>query len=322
MFYLLLAVILYNGPGSVWPQPVRSLSDEDITNQDMVLTSPEDAILWREKLYVADGRQHMVFVKDEVGQTRTLGRAGQGPGEFATPPQFLSVHQDSLVVEEMNRFKASFFDRDLQFKGSEKRRSDKWHLQDWLIRQLQLEEALGSRKMYQAIGEDCFFVDMAEPSDLGFHLSRAMIFPIEDEQLVTVTKSGVIAVYKDKCELSASLTLPLEGMAREPEVNKLGTALGKAKGYKGKAYTGGHPVIDAAAKDAQNIWLLIQDETKPQSESIQWLYFVDAEAGEILGRRTVPYAYTGLVYSEDHLILIANKNALVQVYKPSQLFSD
>lgn len=70
------------------------------------------------ELYIVDRADNCIFICDNNGRfLRTLGRKGQGPGEFLSPGKVLAA-QDSLIVLNQGNSRVDFFDLSGQFKRS------------------------------------------------------------------------------------------------------------------------------------------------------------------------------------------------------------
>ncbi len=65
------------------------------------------------RIYAIDGRECTVKVFDAEGRfLRTIGRKGQGPGEFSAPSRNIITSQDDLVVLDVGNRRLSFFEKD------------------------------------------------------------------------------------------------------------------------------------------------------------------------------------------------------------------
>jgi hypothetical protein len=65
------------------------------------------------RIYAIDGRECTVKVFDAEGRfLRTIGRKGQGPGEFSAPSRNIITPQDDLVVLDVGNRRLSFFKKE------------------------------------------------------------------------------------------------------------------------------------------------------------------------------------------------------------------
>ena len=93
--------IIHNEKGGVWGkdlkvslQLLRTLGGIDVEDENLAFNSPEDmAMDTEERIYILDSGNHRIQIFSSKGKyLRTIGRLGQGPGEFQHP---LSIDIDS-----------------------------------------------------------------------------------------------------------------------------------------------------------------------------------------------------------------------------------
>jgi len=93
--------IVHNEKGGKWGkdlkvslQLIRTLGGIDVEDENLAFHSPEDMVMdAEEKIYILDSGNHRIQIFSPKGKyLRTIGRLGQGPGEFRQP---LSIDIDS-----------------------------------------------------------------------------------------------------------------------------------------------------------------------------------------------------------------------------------
>ena len=93
--------IVHNEKGGKWGkdlkvsiQLIRTLGGIDVEDENLAFHSPEDMVMdEEEKIYILDSGNHRIQIFSPKGKyLRTIGRLGQGPGEFRQP---LSIDIDS-----------------------------------------------------------------------------------------------------------------------------------------------------------------------------------------------------------------------------------
>jgi sugar lactone lactonase YvrE len=93
--------IIHNEKGGKWGkdlkvslQLIRTLGGIDVEDENLAFHSPEDMVMdAEEKIYILDSGNHRIQIFSPKGKyLRTIGRLGQGPGEFRQP---LSIDIDS-----------------------------------------------------------------------------------------------------------------------------------------------------------------------------------------------------------------------------------
>jgi hypothetical protein len=86
--------------------------EEEYTFQDIThIYVDED-----ENIYVSDSKAGHIKVFDKNGNDlRTIGKKGQGPGEFVYPFEILVLPQGELMVNDLNQLRAHFFSLDGKF---------------------------------------------------------------------------------------------------------------------------------------------------------------------------------------------------------------
>ena len=86
--------------------------DEEFTFQDIMHLAVDDD----ENIYASDSKAAFIKVFDKSGNyLRTIGKKGQGPGEFLYPFQILIMPQGELMVNDMYQLRVHFFSLDGKF---------------------------------------------------------------------------------------------------------------------------------------------------------------------------------------------------------------
>ena len=82
----------------------------------------------RKRLYVADSKLHCVVVYDTETAIRiaTLGKRGEGPGEFNFPTGVSVARQGKIYVADTLNFRIQIFGPDLKFADSLGTKGDNW----------------------------------------------------------------------------------------------------------------------------------------------------------------------------------------------------
>jgi hypothetical protein len=77
-------------------------------------------------LFISDQRSNEIYVFDAHGKhVKTLGRYGQGPGEFITPSQ-VAFKQQYVMVRDIGNMRIQFLDESGAYKGGFKLFRDYW----------------------------------------------------------------------------------------------------------------------------------------------------------------------------------------------------
>lgn len=86
--------------------------DEEFTFQDIMHLAVDDD----ENIYASDSKAAFIKIFDKSGNyLRTIGKKGQGPGEFLYPFQILIMPQGELMVNDMYQLRVHFFSLDGKF---------------------------------------------------------------------------------------------------------------------------------------------------------------------------------------------------------------
>jgi hypothetical protein len=86
--------------------------EEGFTFQDITHIVVDDD----ENIYVSDSKAAFIKVFDKSGNyLRTIGKKGQGPGEFLYPFEILVMPQGELMVNDLNQLRVHFFSLDGKF---------------------------------------------------------------------------------------------------------------------------------------------------------------------------------------------------------------
>ena len=86
--------------------------DEGFTFQDIMHLAVDDD----ENIYASDSKAAFIKVFDKTGNyLRTIGKKGQGPGEFSYPFEILVLPQGELMVNDLYQLRVHFFSLDGKF---------------------------------------------------------------------------------------------------------------------------------------------------------------------------------------------------------------
>jgi hypothetical protein len=86
--------------------------EEGFTFQDITHLIVDDD----ENIYASDSKAAFIKVFDKSGNyLRTIGKKGQGPGEFVYPFEILVMPQGELMVNDLNQLRVHFFSLDGKF---------------------------------------------------------------------------------------------------------------------------------------------------------------------------------------------------------------
>jgi hypothetical protein len=86
--------------------------DEEFMFQDILHLAVDDD----ENIYVSDSKAAFIKVFDKSGNyLRTIGKKGQGPGEFLYPFEILIMPQGELMVNDLYQLRVHFFSLDGKF---------------------------------------------------------------------------------------------------------------------------------------------------------------------------------------------------------------
>jgi len=86
--------------------------DEEFTFQDIMHLAVDDD----ENIYASDSKAAFIKVFDKSGNyLRTIGKKGQGPGEFLYPFEILVMPQGELMVNDLYQLRVHFFSLDGKF---------------------------------------------------------------------------------------------------------------------------------------------------------------------------------------------------------------
>jgi hypothetical protein len=98
---------------AIGAEPLVDLGGEDVPEEE-ALFRVESAYRLRDgRIIVADGGSTSLKVFDETGMMlRTIGRSGDGPGEFRGINQFERLSGDSLAVWDFAQARLTVFDAD------------------------------------------------------------------------------------------------------------------------------------------------------------------------------------------------------------------
>jgi len=86
--------------------------DEEFTFQDIMHLAVDD----EENIYASDSKAAFIKVFDKSGNyLRTIGKKGQGPGEFSYPFEILVLPQGELMVNDLYQLRDHFFSLEGKF---------------------------------------------------------------------------------------------------------------------------------------------------------------------------------------------------------------
>jgi hypothetical protein len=109
-------VILYNPEEPLYQEPLFTLEEElsiggeDDREEYLFIEINSIAIDDHSNLFVLDRRAAHIKVYDSTGAyLRTIGRRGQGPGEFQNPIAMFLAHDQKIVVEDFINRRLSIF---------------------------------------------------------------------------------------------------------------------------------------------------------------------------------------------------------------------
>lgn len=312
------------------PYALKLEVDDTLESPDGIfLTSPMDAVFDGESLFIADMSAKCVFVVNQNGEVRTIGTAGQGPGEFNHHPHSLSLQDNLLVISEWNNHNTSYFEKSGRFLYAKDRQAFKAAYSLNPVIKLPWEEIEDRNFMLKDQENHCYFSRVDGDDPKAIHLSRFREIHRDDQGTTyLIKKSGYIEIYQPGCTLIASMPIPLEQFKASIKTNKIMNQINRQKHPHANIQTFFHgiPVISAAVRDASRIWLLVKDENLENPPYFQptaanpWIYQVNPKAKRIDFAFQAQSKITSIKFVNDHLILISQPEASVHVYSIQKEF--
>ncbi len=302
-------------------QQVRFFDDGQSSPQGLFLTSPMDALLFKDKLYVVDKSQSVVFIQEPDGTISTFGRDGEGPGEFQNTPLFLSLHGDTIGITEFNYLRISYFTPDGVFLHREARA--KRPVEAMGFEKLNHESIFETGLALKDKRHDCLMSRVEDSSEEGLHLARFYLREDAEGLVYVISRSGKITLFERPCREIASMPLPLGRYKADVKPNPIVTKLNRMKypGSRSKAFFHGLPITDVAVKDKRTVWLLVKDETleqppyyQPVSDVPNQIYEVDPVNQKVTFAMKCPFPVSGIRYQEGNLILWSGYESSVTVF--------
>ena len=320
MFLWFLAVA-GDAPSLQSIEPEFLITDTKPEHKDVSLNYPYDALIHKDRLYVAD--EHaliLVFSPDKI--LARHGKRGGGPKEFRHAPIDIELVDGHIAATEMYRRARLFFKPDGAFMKKEKLVRTNIYLEGTTIGRLPFTEATDMEHRYFHQEWDCPLARFDRDSSTEYHLAQA-IFRTWKQDLFVVMKQGIIKRYGPHCQLKEELNVPVEIYKRKLELDKLSEFINKnSKLKRPKYYRFGVPIIDVAIQDGQRLWLLVNDEAhenekkRPQRT---FLFRVDMTEKRVDVSLELPEPVQRIRVSEGRLILIATGAATIRAYKLEDL---
>lgn len=333
MLLMLLCLLL----GSSDPLPyevVIEANDETETPSGEFMTKPSSAVYHNGVLYIADVNANKAFAIEPGKPVRTISSKGSGPQEMRHHPNHIGVNQaGELVIGTWNLWETLYVDPSsgVVLRKEKRGQNDPRYYGFFNLpaRAVPYQEQLETGFAYIQNDGACRFGRMPSRDALGRHLSAGFIKKADDGSLVLMKRSGHVEVIGAHCKRLAEMSIPLALMTVEPEPHPLLTSIRKqmSKGSVGKGYVYGHPVLSAAARDKSTVWALVKDEVKwketqdspfhtsgkhPGFNSI--LFLINPIAGKVIYKVEMDGYFNDVRYEKEHLIMVANEDALVRVY--------
>ncbi|MDJ0835198.1 MAG: hypothetical protein QNK37_01705 [Acidobacteriota bacterium] len=272
------------------------------------------------------GQRSGVEVFEKGVWVQTIGRLGDGPGEFKHDPVQLAIVSGQLAVTERYRRRVSLFKLDGTYIScSEPDRMSRplsINGRQWTFRGLDYPVAIESGFRVRNREADCFFGKMVGSSVIDHHLSAYLLAPYMDKGVLFIRRNGLVQAYDLECNLLNEWYVPVKHLARDVEPDPLGDAL--VRHYKKKypdrtylkPYLYGLPIISAAANREGVLFLITSNEHKITGERKPGECFLKV-LNTVTGRRqTFPVegAPQTVKVQENHLMLISSEDAFIKIW--------
>jgi len=322
--------------GLLWgkeiPSPDLEFGDDLVIGDHTPVVYPYDAVIHENAVFVAGGN-HAVEIFRNGTWLKTIGREGEGPGEFRHVPTTLAIEGEHLIVTEMYNKRQSVFTLDGSFIAS---RSPQFTANTVLFggkiytfTKIPYPDAVRSGFRVHNSVSDCFLGSLVGISDEEIHRSNYFLEKLNEEQLVYIRRDGLLQIYDSNCHLVRQFTLDLAHFTRQPEKNILANQLIKRlkekypeRTYR-PAYKYGIPIIDSAVYRQQTLVLLVSDEhdldrnNKPGKCS---LILTDLANGAFL-TFDLSSAPRSVNVSGDFLILVSNEDGYIRLWNMDRITS-
>jgi len=302
------------------------LDDRLSTDRGAAIVYPYDAVIHGERIFVAGGG-HGIDVFDGNRWLKTMGRKGQGPGEFEHPPVRLEIDNGALLAIEMYYHRALSFSIDgvyLTTRSHRRQRNFELTSQETLLelRPTSYVVARDSGRMLRLLDRDCFLGTTAGPTEADHHIS-SFFLAMSSQGIVFVRRDGLVQVYSSECELLRQWSIPVHHLAKDVIEDDLANMVRKeyyAEKYPGtrfrKAFRFGIPIVGIAVDHRDILYTIASDERKMTDDRKPGaceLITLNLNTGD---HQTfgLGWAPSRLRISNGKLIMISSEDAMVKVW--------
>ncbi|MDJ0835782.1 MAG: hypothetical protein QNK37_04650 [Acidobacteriota bacterium] len=229
-----------------------------------------------------------------------------------------------LVVAERYGRSRSLFTLDGVFQKKEACEPRLHYLADGTrFEPLHFEEAFRNRMVLKNLETGHLLGKLEDDTGIGFHLSQSWPVRLDKDHTLIVKPRGAFEIYNKEGQLVSKREVPLALFKKEVERDPFGDAILKHRPRKIKYYRFGLPLFDVAVESPEIIWFLAgdersitEDERKPTEVT---LFRINLKTGKISLKTKLPIILRTISIEDDHLVLLSQQDAVIQVYALAQI---